>query len=142
MTFVGIRFPHDLDMRLVVSGKQRGEWILTKPFSVMWRGGQVIAEAHFVTDGPSVPKVARSIISLKNAWRASVIHDWLYVMEPSTWTRKKADKLFYDCLRADGVGWLRAQAMYRAVRVGGGHLWAKAKSRSCSPSPRNRTCQP
>jgi len=37
--------------------------------------------------------------------------------------RNICDKIFYDALRDNGVGWLRAKTLYSAVRLGGGLSW-------------------
>lgn len=54
--------------------------------------------------------------------RAAVLHDWLYwgLVRPGTMTRRQADAIFYEALRACRVDRVRAWVMWAVVRVGGG----------------------
>ena len=55
--------------------------------------------------------------------RAGLVHDALYQLIREgvipIELRKKADKLFYQLLREDGMSWIRAKLYYRAVRLFG-----------------------
>ena len=56
----------------------------------------------------------------------SVVHDWLYDYAQG-FTRLEADQMMLDGMEAMGVSWLRRQAIYRAVRVGGWTAWGPEK---------------
>ena len=98
----------------------------------------------FKTDFASVPRLFRSIVSKigKHA-EAAVIHDWMYVAvkrkahldgkgitvsgEVAEWRfeRRYADDVFRAAMKEAGVGWLKRQAMWSAVRIGGGFVRGK-----------------
>jgi hypothetical protein len=77
----------------------------------------------YVTDFASIPGFAHWLISPfgKHA-EAAVVHDWLYTLgKPKDGkARKQADKVFRRALKLVGVGFLRRNIMYYAVRIGGG----------------------
>ena len=80
----------------------------------------------FRHDLSSIPRLFRSIIpQIGNQNRASVLHDYLYVMEPEWCTRRIADAIFLEGMKADGVNWLRRNIMWAAVRAGGWYLWER-----------------
>jgi hypothetical protein len=70
----------------------------------------------FVYDGASVPMWAWSIIGHpfeRPFRRAAAMHD--YHCRYENISSDRAHKLFHLALRSEGVGWLRAKLMYRAV---------------------------
>lgn len=72
----------------------------------------------FVTDFASIPRFFQRLLPKLDAHiGASVVHDWLY--RSGIVTRKDADDIFLSLMRRAGVGWLKRQAMYRAVRCFG-----------------------
>ena len=72
----------------------------------------------FTSDFASVP---RGLWNMFPPWgqsfRAAVVHDHMYATAYKT--KKIADKIFYTNLRRSGVGYIKAKAMYRAVRLFG-----------------------
>ncbi len=89
--------------------------------------------AGFVCDGASVPRWAWTAIGhpLSGRFlRAAVLHDWGYRHPAEGDTRATVDRRFFQGLRADGVGRVRAALMYAAVRVGGGAAWARGLDKS------------
>lgn len=80
-----------------------------------------------VTDFASVPSVLWSVappIGLHS--KAAVVHDYLYIAVVGT--RKWADKVFFEAMKAAGVGWFRRNAYYYAVRLFGGFVWRRYKA--------------
>tara|TARA_R110002020_G_scaffold175493_1_gene367403 strand:+ start:19769 stop:20167 length:399 start_codon:yes stop_codon:yes gene_type:complete len=83
--------------------------------------------ACFCFDGCSIPRALWRICGHPLSPRylaAALVHDWLYKIKGQhDWgydmTRLEVDELFYDMLRADGVGWIKANLLYRGVRTGG-----------------------
>lgn len=74
--------------------------------------------AGFVTDLASIPRVLRWAINPNGkSRRAAVLHDFLYTGQHLS--RADCDLLFLAALKADGVGLLQRQALYRGVRLGG-----------------------
>ena len=85
---------------------------LLAPQTVRWKGGEITVPVGFIHDGPSIPSRLRGIVYYTHRLlRASIVHDYLY--ERCFWTRKRC-----------GVGPLRRNAMWAAVRLGGLHAWA------------------
>lgn len=76
----------------------------------------------FQWDSASIPKRLQGVIS---KWgrhsTASLCHDWLYHYRIGD--RKTADLVFLQALKEDGVGWLKRNIMYSAVRAFGGRAW-------------------
>ncbi len=94
---------------------------LVDSLEVSWNGGGFTVPAGFVHDGPSIPNWLRGIVYYSHALLLpSIAHDFLYVEQPENWTREKADRLFIEGLEVEGVGWLRRNVMWSAVRAGGG----------------------
>jgi hypothetical protein len=76
----------------------------------------------YETDFGSVPRPFQAIFNAVNDISpAAIAHDWCYSVE--IFERHICDKVFYDGLRDNNVGWLRAQTLYRAVRLGGWIAW-------------------
>lgn len=76
--------------------------------------------AGFVWNGASIPRLFWFPINhpLRNRYlRSSCLHDYgCYLKaEPASVVHRR----FYYGLRADGVSWLNAQLMWRAVQLGG-----------------------
>ncbi len=79
----------------------------------------------FKCDLASVPKWLQSLAPpWEQSGRAGVLHDCGYRWE-EVWHlgKKKVDDLFYEGLRADGVGRFSAKAMQLAVRMFGKKAW-------------------
>lgn len=94
---------------------------LTSDLVFTTRDGMVhTVPAGFHYDGASIPRQAWSIIGhpFTGAFiRPAALHDW-YCVHKSIQS-SAAHRLLYDGLRSEGVGWFRAQLMYRAVQVFG-----------------------
>jgi len=80
--------------------------------------GSIIIKEGYAWDGPSGPT-----IDTDTFMRGSLEHDAIYQLIrmgllPRSY-RIKADERLYICCREDGMIWIRAQWVYRGVRVGG-----------------------
>ncbi len=117
----------ELDARLT----GRREWELLSPLG--YRSDlldcTILVPTGFQTDFASVPRIP-VIFTLwgDRAHREAVIHDYLYRMdsEPVV-SRKEADRVFLEAMKARGKPRYISQAMYRGVRVGG---WAAFHKRT------------
>ena len=124
--FENVTFPDPLLLKYEFG--HGGDWELEQDFRVFWTDGgkeyRYKAEAGLITDGPSIPGWAQSVINKEgNKAPASIVHDQMYERREPGWTRQECDRLLYHGLRASGVGWLEAKAMYYAVRIGGQNVW-------------------
>ena len=84
--------------------------------------------AGFESDGASVPEFLWATVSPAIDPRTldgALAHDYLYRTCPQGWTRKAADGLFYDYIRAHGLSFFRSQKAYWGVRLFGGKSWRK-----------------
>ncbi len=101
-----------------------------------WREWTIRVEEGFVHDGASVPWWAWSVSGLRPDGlirAAALAHDAIYRHHgrlPNGWieprrifTRREADKLFYDLMIEAGIARWRAYLVYRAVRLGGRRAW-------------------
>ena len=85
----------------------------------------------FVTDLASIPRALRWMINPNGkSRRAAVLHDFLYTGQHLS--RKDSDLLFLAALKADGVGLVTRQALYRGVRMGGWLFYNECCNRSDS----------
>ena len=114
-----VKFPTPLKVVEINNGKT---WRLTKQFLVEYGDKIMGVPEGFETDFSSIPRVFRAIIpvlGLQN--KPSVWHDYMYVEKPVS--RKEADWLFLEALQSVGISWLKRNAMWAAVRIGGGKVW-------------------
>jgi len=81
----------------------------------------------FVYDSASIPRIFWSLIGspFSGKYRlAAAVHDALYATNYVS--RKKADDMFYNIMRADGVSLWKASLMYTAVLASGGLFYSKS----------------
>lgn len=82
----------------------------------------VLVPRGFHVDGASIPVGLRWLFPHGGRkFFAACIHDWLYRTGGST--RKEADGMFLRAMLENGVGKVRANTMYIAVRVFGSSSW-------------------
>jgi hypothetical protein len=93
-------------------------WSLMFPLSyVDKRGVEVAVPAGYSTDLDSVPRIPVAYAWLKGrATKSAVVHDWLYY---NKYDRKKADKIFLNAMKDEGVAAWRRWPIYSAVRAFG-----------------------
>ena len=106
---------------------ERGDIItLLEDHTETWNGRTFIVPAGFESDGVSTPRFLWSSISPKihpATLRGGIDHDYLYREQPEGWTRKDADKLFFDVIREDGLSPVRARLAYTGLRIFGSKAW-------------------
>jgi hypothetical protein len=95
--------------------------LLQETFSFTDKQGVIwVAPAGAIIDGASIPRLFWYLIGSPfngHYRRASVIHD-VYCLT-QTRPHKQVHRMFYDAIRADGVGKVKAKAMYLALKIGG-----------------------
>jgi hypothetical protein len=103
---------------------------LLEALSVVTRFGNVTLPKGFVSDGASIPKLARAIVGSPFEFEylaAAVIHDALYRKGYyDEITRAQADLIFRDLLWDTKVSFWKIPPFYAAVRAGG---WCSYKKR-------------
>ena len=122
--------------------KWQGEvYILEQDFSVELSDDHVYtAPAGMVFDGASIPRFFWRVIGNPFGGRyrhAAAIHDALYKQQAlidhipvsiAFISKKDADNIFLEMMKADGVNWLKRKTMYDAVKWFGGSSWQGPKS--------------
>jgi len=92
----------------------------------------IIIPEGFWTDFASIPQLFQNILPvLDKHLRAAVLHDYMYYKQSLNGkkiTRKQADKIFDIGMKTCGVGWLKRNTIYYAVRSGGWITWNKYKN--------------
>lgn len=100
--------------------KNGRDWLLLEPY----RRGSWTVPQGFVTDLASSPAPLRAFVG---RWGkhgpAAILHDYHYRTPLDGLTRKMADRIMFEIMKQDGVGWLQRRAIYAAVRLGGGKYW-------------------
>lgn len=85
----------------------------------------LVVPAGFCTDFASIPRPLQGFLDAVNdVAPAAVVHDFLYTSQMFE-SRAMADRIFFDALRANGVGWMRARTLWAGVRLGGWIKWGK-----------------
>ena len=107
---------------------------LLEPLVFLRLNGDVVrAPAGGTTDGLSVPRCLQSIIPATGGdWFAAVLHDSAYrdqlqitvgsdLWKDAHYSQKQSDDLILEAMKAQGVGLVMRQTIYRSLRVFG-HL--------------------
>lgn len=103
-------------------------WRLEYSFTYFSTKGRVIdVPAGFETDFASVPWGFRNFFPKDfDGTQAAVLHDYLYNQRHTHgMSRGECDGLFLEAMSVLNVGWLRRQAMHKAVRSAGWIYWNK-----------------
>lgn len=112
-----------LQLRKITGTKK---WTLVKDFDFILDGTIHTVPKGFETDLASTPRFSWAVFPKSGIYtEAAVIHDYMYV--EALYNKKKADKTFKQALKFCGVGLIRRNAMYRAVRWGGQGNYNKVK---------------
>lgn len=136
-----------LDNKYAPSTKMgRSLWGLHDPLSYRPSNAEdtITVPKGFVTDLASIPRWGWIVLPPDGPWvKGAVIHDFLYATRGAgTWkthpsgntrtgpyTRREADWILRDALGNRGVGVLRRNLIWAAVRIGGGGGWGKDHAR-------------
>ena len=100
------------------------EFVVEEPFFAVWiRPGKTRVNIHvpqgFATDLASIPRIFQSIVpKLGHHIRPAIVHDYAYEGHTAL-TKKEADAMFLDGMKATKVNFFRRWAMWASVRVGG-----------------------
>lgn len=114
----------------IFSGRNGDCLRLLEALKYEYEGRSFTVPAGFVSDGASVPEFLWDTVSPAIDPRTldgALAHDYLYRTSHYDFTRKEADDLFYDLIRAHGLGFWRSQKAYWGVRLFGGNAWKEKK---------------
>lgn len=136
--FEKVVLPDVLELNSMLPHLKEDEFELDADYTIYWSDGDkddsLTIPKGYVTDLSSIPRRARSIISVVGRQNGpSVGHDYIY--EPADndrpegqhqlpgWAKKEADDLFLAAMKAVKVNWWRRNAMWLAVKFGGHRAW-------------------
>lgn len=112
---------------LKVSADQPTKWRLVAPLVWMAKDRVLTVPAGFVTNLASIPIGFRNLLNVNGRSRKpAVLHDWLY--RTHIMSRKEADQLFREALKAEGLGPITRNLYYAGVRIGGHAPYAEGPS--------------
>ncbi|MFL6968472.1 DUF1353 domain-containing protein [Pseudomonas alvandae] len=90
------------------------------------RASQLIeVSIGYLSDLSSFPRLVRSFVDSQSPTtrRPGVVHDFIYTNLTHRFTKREADRIFYDALLEEGTSKPLAWLMWQAVRVGGRGKW-------------------
>ena len=107
--------------KLLVKDLMNGKFELISDYIYQIEERVIRVPKSFVTDYASIPRIFRAIVLPYGKHSgASVVHDYLYSKSCElNIERKKADKIFLEILKEEGVDPILARLMYIAVRCFG-----------------------
>ena len=107
--------------KLLVKDLMNGKFELVGDYVYQIENYVIKVPKSFVTDYASIPRIFRAIVLPYGKHSgASVVHDYLYSKNCElNIERKKADKIFFEILKEEGVNPILARLMYIAVRIFG-----------------------
>ena len=111
-------------MNLKVNIVKEDVFILLEDVAVESLGYKITVKKGFDFDGASIPQALWSLYGnpLSGKFRiAALVHDALYASE--YFPRELADAIFLDLMKQHGVGYIKRQTMYYAVRSAGWYVW-------------------
>jgi hypothetical protein len=97
----------------------RAEYEVMEPLVYITKDNRTIeVPKGFITDLASVPRPFWALLPPGGKYsKAAVVHDYMYVYH---YDKEYADKTFRDALKECGVGSIRRNIMYYAVKLFGG----------------------
>jgi hypothetical protein len=89
----------------------------------------IVVPVGYLSDLASIPRLARRLArrlvdaQSSTTRRPSVVHDYIYTDLTRRFTKREADRIFYDALLEEGTAKPLAWLMRQAVRFGGRGKW-------------------
>lgn len=85
----------------------------------------IVVPTGYLSDLASVPRLARRLVDAQSPTtrRPAVVHDYIYTDLTQRFTKREADRIFYDALLEEGMATPLAWLLWQAVRVGGRGKW-------------------
>ena len=102
-------------------------WVVHERFFCAWKIYNLTIPKGFETDLASIPRGLRWLIpQVGKHIQPAIVHDYIYSGKTFL-SRKQADDLFLDAMKAVGVSWWKRQLMHKGVRAGGMFRWQGVK---------------
>lgn len=109
-----------------------GQWMVDEDWMTPVIDGICVSiKAGMPTDGASIPRIAWRVIG--HPFQIPLLgpalgHDALYAAELIP--RDEADRWFLEAMKKAGIGWVKRNTIWLAVRAGGWAVWRKHTGRS------------
>ena len=89
----------------------------------------IMVPVGYLSDLASVPHLARRFIDSlpPSTRRPSVVHDFIYTHLTHRFTKREADRIFYEALLEEGTSRLVAWLMWKAVSLAGRGNWGRPR---------------
>ena len=124
----------NLFCRMFISWNTTRRWALYEDFEFEYKGLSCTIPKGFITDGASIPKILRFILSpTSTLFLSGIIHDYLYVKQSMPYSagyrrvsRKEADKIFYSISTSINNFVFLNWCCYISLRLFGGKFWGKS----------------
>lgn len=103
-------------------------WEVISPLVYTTRAGRpIIVPVGALSDLASFPPVVRGMLDARcpTARRPAAIHDYIYTHLTHCFTKREADRIFYEALLEEGTSNALAWLMWQAVRLGGRGAWGR-----------------
>ena len=119
-------FKYNIIEKPILQWDDNGQWILMQNFHYETPDGKFCVPVGLVTDFASIPRALRIFFSSGAILsRSALVHDWLYLSRSVS--RKKADTIFFELLKIEGVDIATRYLFYWAVRLCGAGYYTKSK---------------
>lgn len=115
---------------LIVEYEDGRNWIVRQEFVYVSPRITVRVPVNFETDFASIPRLVWRWMSPTD-WRIgkpAVIHDFLYRTPAMRFTRQEADSELREAMKCVGANSFDRNAVYWAVRAGGGRAWKERRA--------------
>ena len=89
----------------------------------------IVVPVGYLSDLASMPRLARRLLGSPGPTtrRPSVVHDFIYTHLTHRFTKREADRIFYDALLEEGTSRCLAWLMWKAVCLAGRGNWGQPR---------------
>lgn len=133
------KFPQAPMLRPISNSK----WIVEEDYIIAHKGTIITIRKGFETDGTSVPNTPMIRWLIGHPFSMPLLldalpHDAIYAAE--LMPRNEADWFMLDLMKRSGLNWLKRNAVWSAVRVGGMFVWGKHTKASVEKARKFCSC--
>jgi hypothetical protein len=100
------------------------------------KGDRIVIPAYYLHNGGSIPWIFTAGLKPNGVMLTYyALHDFTYTKDfPHPITRKHADQLLFEYGEYAGYSWIKRQAVYSGVQVGGWKSWKKHNAHFLNPT--------
>jgi hypothetical protein len=126
-----IRFPHSPKISFIADGKAVLEEDFYFDVTVKGKKYQIVIKSGLIFDGASIPRACWRVAGHPYQYpllACALPHDILYATE--LFKQSECDWIFLLLMQLVGIGWLKRNVVYSAVRCFGWIVWKKHTDKS------------